>query len=306
MQRAGYQILALLGSLALHTQAFAQRGLVATTPKRQYTAPAECPAAPQFWQEVQERSAGSEAPAADVVVTIERREGHYAAQMLLGAAETQSERSVVGERCDETSTAMALVVALALAAQRHEQRSAERGPVMHLSLEGEGVVDGAPAPQLAFGAGAGVRVATRDRKAEIGFVLGYRGIEARALGQGFGVRLFSLRVDACPIGLELGWRLDLMPCGFADVGALRAEAESGFSSKAGPVYAAWGSLGALVRLNWRVAGPLTLALAPGVQAPLQRGYQLSTRAPQSERSIPLHIVPDWSFFGGVAARYDLD
>lgn len=307
MLRAGYGLFGVLCVFGLSPQVAAQRSLAqARTPLRQYQAPAECPVAAQFWREVQERSPRSEPPTVDVSVSIERQQGHYAAHLLLQDGQKQSERSVVGEDCDETSTAMALVVALGLAAQHHEQEPVDEGPSVRLSLEAEGVVDSAPAPQLAFGGGAGLRIATLDRKSEIGFALGYRGIGAHSLGQGFSVRVVSLRLDACPIAIGLSRSLSLMPCGFSDVGVLRAEAESGFRSNPGPVYEVWASLGVLARFDWRIAAPVTLALVPGVQAPLKRGYELATRAPGSDRSIALHVVPDWGFFGGIAARYDLD
>lgn len=307
MLRAGYSLLGVLCVLGFSPRAAGQRPVAQTrSPLRQYQAPAECPAAVQFWREVQERSAGSEPPAVDVSVSIERREGHYAAHLLLQDGLNQSERSVVGEDCDETSTAMALVVALGLAAQHHHQPPVDEGPSVHLSLEVEGVIDAAPAPQLAFGGGAGLRIATLDRKSELGFALGYRGIGAHSLGQGFSVRVGSLRLDACPFAIAVSGSLSLMPCGFADLGVLRAEAESGFRSNPGPVYEVWASLGVLARLDWRIAAPVTLALVPGVQAPLKRGYELATRAPGSNRSIALHVVPDWGFYGGIAARYDLD
>jgi hypothetical protein len=313
MHRAGYCSLALLIlEGAAHAQPSRAGGIAEPEPAaaRRYSAPLECPNAEAFWAEVDERAPRAVPGDLRIRVRIEQKAEHYQAEMQLGGATGVTQRSVVGERCEETSAAIALVVALALAAQV-EKGAPSSAPEANsqgilLSLQAEGVVDGAPAPQWVFGAGAGLRAATHDRRAELGVVLGYRGVTAEARGQSFDVAVLSLRVDACPLSLGLGERWALVPCAFVDVGAFRAEAREGFRNSAGPVFASWGSIGGSAQLRVRLAERFSAALGPGIQAPFQRGYQLATGEPSTQGSIPLYVVPTWSAFGALSALYELN
>jgi len=100
----------------------------------------------------------------------------------------------------------------------------------------------------------------------------------------------SIRLEACPVKLAPSDRVSLRPCLLFDAGELTGEAGETETVSSRQATRPWYALGALARLMWSPARPLTLHAQAGASVPLRRDtFALASAA--DEPLIPVHEVP---------------
>lgn len=284
--------------------------------QRSYAAPPECPSADEFWRAVDERGSKGKGSGLRMQVEISEQGGHYWGHLQLDDGVHHSERSVDGVSCPDTSNAMVLVVTLALdalalrtpptpaASSRLPDTVSASGP--RWGLEAEALVDSAPAPSWVYGGGLRGRLAARDRRSEIGLSLGYRAARPNVGEQSFRVDLTALRVEGCPVGLQVLDHVYLLPCAYAEGGAYRAVARGGFQRRESPVFEGWGAGGLALRLRWYLGEHWALTLAPALEISLRHGYELAIRDRPDGALVPLYTIPTFAAFGSAGFGYEFE
>jgi hypothetical protein len=253
--------------LASSTQALAARPL-----ELKYAAPAPCPSRAAFEAGVLKRAGAARRNRSPLVAQVEVARAAFG---LRGTVSIQGDaaatvREVRAERCEDVTSALALILAILLnpeganapTAPRTRAPPARRAAPRWLALGGlELAGQGAIAPRVMFGPRFFIGIAQRESGALLssarlsGYMARSGTVDGPQAQSSAAFRLDSLRLDACAI--EFSWsNLAFEPCLFVESGVLAATGSANGQAQTKHLF--WAAAGPLLRGSLAVWKPLVL------------------------------------------------
>lgn len=291
-----------------------------------YRAPESCPDRDQFLSEVQRRitDPNHDPVVASISVEITEQNARFVGKVQFeDRSAVRSARNIGGERCDEVTSALALITALALQAQLPDEESPpddvaptppnelaaepvtespspaparDRGLRLELGAQLGGASAYAPQPSLTLRAFVGAVTSHALFRLGVGYAT--RGGTERATGDA-DFSLLAARADICAL-LDERDPMTLGLCGAFELGYLRAAGTDSGTLDARQGGTLWAAPALLGQLRYAPSRSFRLELGAGAHFPLYREQFIFRLADGSEDEI--HRIPGvgWVAFLGVA------